>query len=350
MILSKETMAIGILAVLSGLGVAYGVRSYLQRQEPAPVAAPVVKGPPMTRLPIATSDLPADRVITLGDVGILSMTTQRFFERCKGMEVNQVITLSKDIIGRRLKAPVKQGQPFLTTGLYLEGTGPSIAEKLRPGFRAVPLSVPDGRESGVVIGAMVDVVFRVQPRGERDGQPAIPETTVTLLKQLEVLDVDRSAAGRTADKKILVTLAVPVDKADVLSAVDGRGELWLVALPAGGPEDKTLPIDKVTLSKLLDIQPPVQTAIYRRNKLQVNKFVMDQLVGTTGDVGAPAPDASKDRPAAAPATPPPAGEPRDQPDGSESPATVAPSTTPDVPSTPVPKARILPPVLPGVSR
>lgn len=282
-------MSIGILAILFGLIAAYGVRSLLVQKE---VEAPP-KPPPaaLTTVPVASENLPADRLISTGDVSLVRMTQQQLFQRLKGMDYSLIMTSSKDIIGRRLRKSLKQGQPFLTTALYLQGTGPSLTDRLQPGFRAVSLRVADNRGGNVQPGTHVDVLFRSQARPAKAGQPAIPEMTVVLLRHIEVLEVDRptQAAGET---KSLVTLAVPEGKVRIFGTVDGRGELWLVATSPQEPEPEGLAAVAAlgsgsTLEELLGIRlpepakpapPPFQTAIFRRGQMQVNTFVDGQLV------------------------------------------------------------------------
>ena len=120
------------------------------------------------------------------------------------------------IIDRRLKKPIKQGQPFLTTDFYLEGTGPSIAKMLQPGFRAIRVQVPDTREAGVQPGMYVDVMFRANARPAKAGQLAIPEKTLTLLRHIEVLEAERPTKATDQRQR--------QQKTDVVHAGRARGE------------------------------------------------------------------------------------------------------------------------------
>jgi hypothetical protein len=203
----------------------------------------------------------------------------------------------------------------------------------------VPLRVPHTHEGRVQPGDWVDVVFRVQARAAKLGQPAIPEKTVTVLEHLKVLEVvspagpDATPPSRRAPELqtgfTVVTLAVPAEQSDVLGAVDGRGELWLVAAPTVGPAEApptaTGGPKGATLAELLGIQPPprpFETQIYRRGKLQTNRFIDGKMVSGQGSGeqavylqsgagdGGPAPG------------PPPAEEPgrKDMPDPGVTPA------------------------------
>lgn len=292
--ISKQTLTVGIFAVLAGLIAAYGVRSYLYREEPIPSPPPPV--PALIKVPVASADLPADRVVSLGDMVSLSLTRKQLEDRFKGINVEQLLLEPGKIIHRRLSKPVQRGQPFLTTKFYLEGTGPSVTGKLQPGYRAVRVEVPTSHDGGVQPGTYTDVIFRAQARPAKGDQPAIPETTVTLLRDIEVLEVDRlgktpprGGAPESLPKATMVTLAIPVEKAGIFSAIAGRGEVWLEPTPFKGSDEGIAggASKSLTLADLLGIQPPrprpappppFETAIYRDGKLQVNRFIDGKLV------------------------------------------------------------------------
>jgi Flp pilus assembly protein CpaB len=290
--ISKATLTTAIVAILAGLVVAFAVRAYLAQ----PPAKPTPPAPPPIRVPVATTDLPAGRLIAPGDIGTLSLSRERFAADPRFKGKRGVMMSAQQIVHRRLKVAVKQEQPFLLEDLYLQGSGPSLSEDVGPGYRAIPLRVPHTHEGRVQPGDWVDVVFRVQPRAAKAGQPAIPEKTVTLLEHLKVLEVVGPSGPDTTDPRrrattssqtgfSVVTLAVPVGQSDVLAAVDGRGELWLVTSPDKGSEQANAPPGSApkpaTLAELLGIQPPVppfETAIYRRGRVQINRFVDGKLL------------------------------------------------------------------------
>ena len=137
----------------------------------------------------------------------------------------------------------------------------------------------------------VDVFFRAKAQTAKPGQLPIPEKTLTLLRHIEVLESENPMAhGRASGNKNqwYFTLAVPEAKADFFSIIENRGELWLVPTPAEGDEPTDGAgievADVSTLAELLGITaprqppPPFETAIYRRDKIQVNKFVDGKLL------------------------------------------------------------------------
>jgi Flp pilus assembly protein CpaB len=294
-IISTETMTIGIVAILFGLAGAYGVRHLLMEEEtPEPEADPA---PQTIQVPMASNDLPADRVIAQGDMASIPTTTKALRE--KGYELTEIMMNGSQIVGRRLREPVEQGEPFLTSRLYLAGTGPSITERLKPGFRAVTLEVPGLAGRGVGEGSHVDLLFRTQAQS---GEPAIPEMTFTLLENVEVLELVRDEDGSLTDTPV-VTLAVPAEDVKRLEVVEGRGEFSLAARPDGESIRlvSTGSEEKLTLEDVLGIEPqlepvpeePFRTVIYRRGVPEVVEFPGGQRSVEQGQAAA-SPSDSKD--------------------------------------------------------
>lgn len=270
---STGTMSVVIVAILTGLVGAYAVRTVLVRETPAP---PRPSAPERVLVPLASADLPAGRTITFGDVALTRLTRDEMRER--GMPTDLMMLSSQQVIGRRLRSEVRRGQPFLTTDLYLQGTGPTVVEKLKPGYRAVSIQLPYIRAGSAIAGTTVDVLFRTFPRGARPGVAGIPEATFSLFEGAEVLQV-ASAGGSP-----VVTLAVTPEQAQILNAVEGRGQISLVARPSS--DTLTFGVvyrDRLTLERLLNIeapplpQGPYTTEVYRRLDKSVHAFPADDL-------------------------------------------------------------------------
>jgi pilus assembly protein CpaB len=269
--ITPGTVIVGIFAVLFGLVGAYGVRKYLQTEKPLP---PPPAAPRTQIVPVASMDLEPGRTIVLGNVALLQMMPEQVDKQMKdGSLPKQFMTNPQQIIGRILKTPLKQGDAFKTEDLYAEGTGPTIAEKLAPGLRAVTIPVDGTGALGGYDGpgSYVDVVFRTQP----DDKSGIPETTVTLLEGVQVLAMEeadkRAPPGAKLENR--VTLAVTADQANALKIAEGRGAF---ALSLRNPEDVEIAASHVpqTLDRLLNL--PVQnehvTAIYRGGSAQAVSF------------------------------------------------------------------------------
>lgn len=250
-------------------------------------------------IPVAAMDLPADHVIGPGDIILTTLTQKQMNEKFKALAGETILPKVDAIVNRRLSKPVRRGQPFPANSFYLSGTGPNIVNKLQPGFRAVRVEVPNGHDGGVQPGSFTDVLFRSKAiRATRDGQPAIPETTKTLLRDIEVLQVERpmkpAALGKRPEpigKTTTVTLAVPDTKADIFGVIAGRGEVWLEPTPKDRSDIGVSGAKSLTLADLLGIKPPVktpappppfETAIYLGGRLhQVNKFIDGKLLPTS---------------------------------------------------------------------
>jgi hypothetical protein len=194
--------------------------------------------------------------------------------------------------------------------------GPSIAKKLQPGFRAVRITVPQDREGGVLIGMSVDVLFRAKAQSAKNDQAAIPEKTLTLLRNVEVINIEHPNSRRAAAQSLLYTLAIPENKVDMFSIIEGRGDLWLVPTPTKNKENAVASGPEVanaeTLAGLLGIKKPepppapFQTEIYEQGRRTVNTFIDGKLASNHNNVPRPQMTANEiDRPAAAAPLPSP---------------------------------------------
>jgi Flp pilus assembly protein CpaB len=285
------------MAIFSGLLGAYGLRALLLAQnDPKPTPEPP---PPLALIsvPLAAADLPAGRTIRLADIGLHRMTQKTMQER--GLANASVMLSPEQITGRMLRAPLKRGEPFTSDALYLHGDRPNVSDLLKPGQRAVNIQLPNLRGGNLDVGAIVDVLFRTIP--QEKGEITIPEATVTLIEGVEIIYADRPtpadrAAARNASNNIdlrfingreppnrapdpVLTLAVTLEQANMLRAVEGRGELSLIPRSAadltGGAGGKA---KLLTLEDLLGIEappvppPPFKTQIFRGTKESTNTF------------------------------------------------------------------------------
>lgn len=210
---STETLTVGILSLLFALVGAYMLRQYLQRD-------PTPPPPRRTRVPLAANDLPSGKRIAIGDIVLVPMTDEQMRDR--NFPLDYTLLNARQIIGRVLREPLSQGEPFLVNRMYPVGMGPGIEERLKPGFRAVSIHV-DGI-AGVggprAIGNLVDVLFLPDLKTAN-----VPRRMYTILEAVEVLSVE---GGGSRDGKATVTLAVPPEEAMTLRLIDGGGSISLV--------------------------------------------------------------------------------------------------------------------------
>ena len=270
--LSPGTLILGIFAVLFGLTGAYYAKYHLNK-EAAEVVQPEPERPQI--VPRAGDDLATGRTVTMGDIMLVSMTREQIRE--EGLP-GLYMTSPEQIIGRTLRAPLEKGGVFGLTDLYPEGMGPSVADRLKPGYRAitVPLENSPSELALTSPGMNVDIVFRSDP----DAKARVPETTVTLLERVEVLAIGEEtfagarAASTKSRAKVTVTLAVTPEQASALKVVEGHGTMSLVMR---GVEDDLLVgnVGPQTLAGLLELPPPSEpttTQIYRRGQLTTMVF------------------------------------------------------------------------------
>ena len=297
--ISPGTLILAIFAVLFGLVGAYYAK-HLMRE--APVAEPQRPRPQI--VPLASADLVSGRTITLGDIVLMGMTR----EKMRSEELPRALMSDPaQIIGRTLRQPLAEGSAFEPTAFYPEGMGPSVAERLQPGYRALTVPLENGPAELAMVspGMMVDIVFRTNSESE----DRIPETTVTLLERVEVLAIGeetfvgtRAAAMRSGGRnsKVTVTLAVTPEQAGALKVVEGHG---LMSLVVRAVDDEMLVgnVGPQTLAGLLDLpkpRKPVTTQIYRRGQLTTMVFEDGRQTEIVSNVvGLPV--AAADRPRAA---------------------------------------------------
>lgn len=287
--ITPGTMTVGIMAVLFGLVGAYGVRRFTQ-PEPKPVVAQPPRAQASTDVfaPLAATDLVPDKKLAISDIMIVRMSREDVRER--GLP-SDYMTNPQQIAGRMLKKALKKGDPFVTTDLYSEGMGPNLAERLKPGLRAVTIPMESVDSVGGLAGpgSIVDVLFRT------NGKDGIPETTVMLMEGVEVLAVNDVTVpgsrvnGNGNGHKKSVTLAVSGPQAAALMVVEGRGDLSLsLRKPGDEVRDASYRPSPLTLESLLGIPPkraPFRAEIYRGTSRQTITFdeerVSDERFGGT---------------------------------------------------------------------
>jgi Flp pilus assembly protein CpaB len=266
--MSPGVLILGILAVLFALIGAHGAKKYLEDQAPVVEVAPPPE-PELITVPMAVRDLDEGRTISVGDITTARLTQEQIAQMALP---SSFMNRSSDVIGRTLCKSITRGQTFEPGSFYPDGVGPSVAHRLSSGQRAVTIPYEgSASEAGLVTpGAMVDVLFRTFAEPDK----MVPETTVTLLENVEVLAVGREtyegAVG--GDETLLernVTLQVTPAQARALMVVEDHGNVQLVL--RNDPDVETVSDSgPSTLHELLGLQevaPPFQTEIYRRGSL-----------------------------------------------------------------------------------
>jgi Flp pilus assembly protein CpaB len=282
--ISPGTIIVGVFAVLFGLVGAYAVRQHLAKPEvvveETPEPAPP---PPLLVVPMASTDIEAGRPLTMGDIAVLRLSKEQVAE----MKLpGNYMTVPTQIIGRVLREPVKQGDVFLTTQLYPENMLPTVAQRLKPGLRAVTVPMQDNGLASP--GTVIDVIFR----SSADVVRQRPQATVILVEGVEILAVGRNEfPGLRGEAAVptTVTLAVTAQQANALKVVEGHGEL---SLAMRNPEDgdNSPEVQPLTLDTLLGFSTPAKhsTEIYRGTKRSENTFAEPEdepMVTTSFPIG-----------------------------------------------------------------
>ena len=235
--LSVGTLVVAVVAILFALTGALAVRQFLQEREV--VEKPEIVPPKPIHVLVAATDLEPGRKLRESDVTTIVMAPDVF--RTSKYASQTFIGDIKQLQGRVIREAVNANETFGPDRLYSEGTGPTVAEKLPAGMRAVTVKVTgsgfvDGFASP---GTYVDVLFRSVASGDQD----FPETTITALTNLKVLAVDTSpypyskpgATGSsrndTLPQDVKVTFAVQPSQATMLKALEDRGEISLALRP-----------------------------------------------------------------------------------------------------------------------
>lgn len=221
-------MTVVVFALLAGLAGAYVVRHHLN-PETALTPRPEAEAPPAPEetviVPVALTDLEADRTIDFNDIAIRTMSRSEF----KESEFSKLgfLSNSRQIEGRRLKVALKKGDVFTPEGLYPFGDAPGILDRLQAGYRGVTIPVQNiGAVQGFArAGSFVDVLFRSSTKDSRH-----PEVTLTLFERVQVLALGNETVSPPVNPGDIagnVTLAVTPQQAKILKVVEGRGELSL---------------------------------------------------------------------------------------------------------------------------
>jgi Flp pilus assembly protein CpaB len=243
--LSPVTLLVAVVAILLAFAGAFTVRQYIERQ----AAVEEVAAEPMA-VPVAAIDLKPGREIRESDLSTIRIPLSQYPQSpfAKKIYISDVAHLK----GRMLRRQIKAGDSLGPDDLYPEGTGPTVAEQLPAGMRAVTVKVSG---SGFVDGfagpgTEVDVLFR---SSEEDD--ARPETTITALHGIQVLAVDSSpyplslpgsnSLSTTPVEDVLVTFAVLPTEATMLKALEDRGEISLSLRPDVDAGDAVAKVEAV---------------------------------------------------------------------------------------------------------
>jgi pilus assembly protein CpaB len=269
-------LLIVFFAILAGLA---GVYIWRKNSQVAVVAKPAPPKPIV--VVVASIDLPSGRVVHASDFASVSLSQKELNERAKDWPAMRMVD-GRQILNRRIKNPVKQGQPFSPDTFYPEGIEPDLTEKLEPGMRAFSISFPaEGFPTKVTPGVMVDVLFRTKPEKNSD----LPEISRTLVERVQILAIGNNATfgsiglvtSKVDTNDRTITLAVTPQQALVLKTADGHGEFSIALRGSDDDVGARISLD-LTLRDIFDLPEPEPeptpfvAEVFRRGKRQTITF------------------------------------------------------------------------------
>ena len=302
--INSGTILIAFFAILAGMVGAY---AYRQLNRPQPVVE-VAPPPPAPRersmvVPMVSRTLEPGQEISKDDVALVRLTTTQLDEM--GLTGKAFMTRADQIIGKRVKTELRRGSTFDTRDFYPLGKGPGIAHRLKPGLRAVTVSMsPINALLGFAgAGQNVDVLFHYTHGfggGNTEDSRNLPEATVTgyipnrrrnrgsesnvhgatatLVQGAEILALNHlssptdQSSGISPEQETLVTLAVYPREAEMLRVADQHGDLSL-ALRNPTDNDPVPLVDPRTVDEIIDIRSGVrEMEIYRGKDLSRMQF------------------------------------------------------------------------------
>ncbi len=246
--------------VLCGLAGA-GIKIYRSGPPPAAEAKPA---PQLSMVVLASTDLDVGREIRTADFYSVNVVEKEMLRLTQG---KLVFGRAKELVGRVVRTKIKSGTPFFLDSVYPDGTGPTPADLLTDGMRAVTvrMGLVGGVRGFVSPESWVDVLFR------RAGSSIVPGSTQearthTLLPGIRVLGIQDSLYPETVLRKdargnmaeqFEVTLELTPAQCEVLKSVEQRGELSLNLLPKqDGMRNPGLLPDPELMRILLGVEIP----------------------------------------------------------------------------------------------
>jgi len=255
-----QAMFLVLFAVLCGIA-GTGLRQW--RQTPPAVAVPAA-APQQFRLLLAASDLLPGREIKASDF-YTSMVGKDEYKKVLGSV--SAFGDGKQLIGRIIRNKIEMNKPFPLECVFPEGTGPTPADLLTEGMRAitVKMNLVGGIRGFVAPESWVDVLFR------RSDKQVAPDSTAaarthTVFPGVRVLAIQDSLYPQTVLTKgqngsvaqeFEITLELTPQQCEVLKSIENRGELTLNMLPKD-PErvnSGSLPSPE-TMKLLLGVEEP----------------------------------------------------------------------------------------------
>ena len=164
-------------------------------------------------------------------------------------------TKIEDVEGRIALDKLRARDQIRTSGLAKEGEAPGLVYNIPPGKRAIAIGVDEVKGVGTMIkpGDKVDIIATLTDPLAR------METTQTILQNIMVLAVDkgRTDAQQGGGASSSITIAVPPEEAERLTAADRLGTLRVMLRPI--EEEAIVATEGVRATQVFPGRYPVAT-------------------------------------------------------------------------------------------
>jgi pilus assembly protein CpaB len=233
--MNTRTIVFVLAALLIAGGTAFVARGLLTPREQAPVAT--VKEAPGKKVLVAKANLPAGTILKEED-----LEWQKWPE--DGLNAVYLIEGQNDmttVLGAVVRRGIAAGGPITETMIARPGDRGFLAAVLRPGMRAISVSIEDETSiSGLLFpGDHVDLLLLQQmpelegPDGEDITGPLSfePRTAETILEDIRVLAIDRTVndiENQEPQQLRTVTLELTPKQAEMVHAIRDLGDLSLM--------------------------------------------------------------------------------------------------------------------------
>jgi pilus assembly protein CpaB len=209
-----------VVAVFFGLLAAYGVYSFLRRQQQATDALRSAT----VDIVVAAKEIPPGTTITKETVRLAPYPKA-------SVPAGAVVGSSEKIIGKVTKVQAVSGEPILESKLAAAGTALTVL--LTPGSRAVAVRVDEivGVSGFIAPNDRVDVIATVVPPGRGDGE----KISKIVLQNKRVLSVAQNVEqkGDKAQVARSITLELTPEESEKLSVAALEGTLTLALRGVG---------------------------------------------------------------------------------------------------------------------
>ncbi len=319
---NSGTILLAFFAVVSGL---VGVHLYREANRPAPVVPQTVevsekpKAIPAMTVPMVSRNLTPGQTITKDDVALVRLTREQMDKL--GLK-KAFMSKADQIIGKTVKRELRRGSTFDTRDFYPQGQGPGIMHRLKPGLRAITVSMlPTNALLGFAgAGQSVDVLFHygnhtkeaqngktLSAQNNYRNDTGVPQSlrgaTSTLIQGVEILALNQQTLpiAETKDlpleSRVLVTLAVYPREAELLRMATDHGELSLTLRPSS--DEKSVPtLTPRTVDELINVKQQVRSMeIFRGKQVTQLQFQNTSTIKRTLHDGSRDSDKRKKAPA-----------------------------------------------------